>query len=71
MFAIYRTDKAGTPWTDLDDARLHDDCRWGCSSLEVLARRQGRPVAEVQVRMRELGLVLRPPGPHSRKVVGS
>lgn len=71
MFAIYATSKAGTPWSEMDDARLHDDCRWGCSSMEVLARRQGRPVEEVQARMRALGLTLNPPGPHSRKIVGS
>jgi hypothetical protein len=71
MFAIYRSDRTGQPWTAVEDAKLHDDCRWGASSVDVLARRLHRPVAEVEQRMRDLGLTLKPPGPHSRKVAGS
>ena len=71
MFAAWMPDLTAQPWTAMDDARLHDDCRWGCASLDVLALRQRRPVAEVVQRMWELGLVLNPPGQFSRQVVGS
>lgn len=71
MFAIFRTDRTGQPWEPHEDAKLHDDCRWGAASVDVLARRLHRPVVEVEQRMRDLGLTLKPPGPRSRKVVGS
>jgi hypothetical protein len=71
MFAIYRTSRAGQPWTEIEDARLRDDCKWGADSVHALALRQGRTEAEVRQLMQELGLKLNPRGPHSRRVVGT
>lgn len=59
MFVIYRQPKNGEPWTRLDDARLHDDCRAGCT-VHIMALRAMRPEDEILARLAVLGL--RPKG---------